>query len=143
MKTLKSLTFAALTSAYQDPQLKRRVKLVAQLERQKALALDPLYVRTEYKWRINANGIKERVEEKRRIRPWWRMDGQGAVYLTIRCGPQALEFEKGRAAVLVPSKDELAATIDILIAAVQAGELDTHLAQYAKARSGSRAKRAA
>ena len=143
MKTLKSLTFAALTSVDQDPQLKRRVKLVSQLEQQKALALDPLHLRTEYRWRINANGIKERVEEKRRIRPWWRTDGQGAVYLTVRYGAKAVEFEKGKTAVLVPSKDELVATIDTLIAAVQAGELEAHLAQCAKARSGTRAKRAA
>ncbi len=135
MKTLKSLKFGVLTSDFQDPRLQRRVKLVSQLEEQKALALDPLHVRTEHKWRINANGIKERVEEKRRVSPWWRMDGQGAVYLAVRYGAKVVEFEKGKTAVVVPSKDELAATIDILIAAVQAGELDPHLAQCAKARS--------
>jgi len=37
-------------------------------------------------------------------------------------------------AIVVPSKDQLVATLDTVIAGVKAGELDEHLTQYAKAR---------
>jgi len=53
------------------------------------------------------------------------------------------EFEKGKNAIIVPSKDQLVATLDTVIEGVKAGELDEHLAQYAKARGVPKSKRAA
>ena len=50
------------------------------------------------------------------------------VGLTVRYGAKAIEFEKGKTAIHVSSKDQLVATIDTIIAAVRAGELDEHLA---------------
>jgi hypothetical protein len=38
-------------------------------------------------------------------------------------GTKPIEFEKGKAAIAVPSRDKLAALIDALIAAAKAGEL--------------------
>jgi iron uptake system EfeUOB component EfeO/EfeM len=46
-------------------------------------------------------------------------------------------------AIVVPSKDQLVATLDTVIAGVKAGELDEHLAQYAKARGVPKSTRAA
>ena len=50
----------------------------------------------------------------------------------MRYGAKAIEFEKGKTAIVVPNKDQLVATIDTVIACVKAGELDEHLAQQAK-----------
>ena len=49
----------------------------------------------------------------------------------------------GQTAIVVPSKDQLIATLDTVISAVKAGELDEHLAQYAKARGVPKSSRAA
>ena len=63
--------------------------------------------------------------------------------LTVRYGAKAIEFEKGgKTAVIVPSKEQLVATLDTLIEGVKAGELDEHLAQQAKARGVPKSKRA-
>jgi hypothetical protein len=67
----------------------------------------------------------------------------GTVGLTVRYGAKAIEFEKGKNAIIVPSKDQLVTTLDTVISAVRAGELDEHLDQYAKARGVPKSKRVA
>jgi hypothetical protein len=52
-------------------------------------------------------------------------------------------FEKGKAGIVVPSKDKLPTVIDTLIAAVRAGELDELFSQAAKTGSIGKARRAA
>jgi hypothetical protein len=143
MKMLKTLTFGALTKAAHDPVLIRRAKLIQRLEQQKALAQDPAHVRTVAKWVRNEQGGKELVQVHKRVRPWWREDVLGAVALTVRYGSKPIEFEKGKSVIVVPSKDQLAATIDTVVAAVRAGELDEHLAAQAKARGVPKSKRVA
>jgi hypothetical protein len=61
----------------------------------------------------------------------------------VRYGSKPIEFEKGKSVIVVPSKDQLAATIDTVIGAVRAGELDEHLAAQAKARGVPKPKKAA
>ena len=134
MKTLKSLTFAATPTGQKNPTMARRAKLIAHLEEQKQLVSDPLHVRVVQRWVIQDSGIKSPVELKKRVRPWWRTDDAGAVYLKVRYGARALEFEKGKPAILVKDKAKLLPTIDTLIAAIQAGELDEQLAQHASLR---------
>ena len=143
MKILKSLTFAVMSRGSQNPVLARRAKLVHRLEQQKKLAQDANFVVTVSRWLRNEAGSKERVELQKRVRPWWREDVLGTIGLTVRYGAKAIEFEKGKTAIIVPSKDQLVATLDTLIEGVKAGELDEHLAQYAKARGVPKSKRAA
>ena len=119
MKTLKTLTFGVLNKGAQDPGLARRAKLVQRLEQQQALALNPSYVRTFQRWIPNERGSKDLVEVQKRVRPWWREDVLGTVGLTVRYGAKAIEFEKGKTAIIVPNKDQLVATIDTLIARSQ------------------------
>ncbi len=140
MKTLRTLTFAATPSSQKDPTLARRAKLIGHLEEQKQLLGDPLHVRVVQRWVIQDNGVKSPVELKKRVRPWWRTDDAGAVYLKVRYGARALEFEKGKPAILVKDKTKLVPTIDTLIAAIQAGELDEQLAQHASMRVAKPAK---
>jgi hypothetical protein len=53
------------------------------------------------------------------------------------------QFEKGKAGIVVPSKDKLPAVIDTLIAAVRAGELDELFTQAAKTGSIGKVRKAA
>lgn len=138
MVSLKSLSFSSLVGVADDPVTNRRSKLVARLEEQKSLLSDPLHMRSEHHFVIQPSGIKERVEVRKRVRPWWRVDDKGKIYLTVRYGAKSIEFEKGKHAIVVDDKSELASVLDLLIEATRAGELDAHLARSARARGGAR-----
>lgn len=138
MQTLKTLTFIASPRGQNNPLLARRGKLIARLEEQKALVQDPLYLATEQRWEKTPDGRKELVERKRKVRRWWQEDVTGNVYLTVRYGQKAIEFEKGKAAISVPAKDKVPEVLDVLIEAVRNGELDQALAAVGKARGVKR-----
>jgi hypothetical protein len=63
--------------------------------------------------------------------------------MSIKFGAKPIEFEKGKAGIVVPSKDNLPAVIDTLISAVRAGELDDLFNQAAKTGTIGKAKKAA
>ena len=143
MNHLKSLAFTTVTRGAASPVLARRANLIARLEDQKNLAKDPNYAPTVTRMVKSNDGIKQRVELKRPLRPAWRTDVTGATVLTVRYGFKAIEFEKGKAGIAVPSKEKLVSVIDTLIAAVRAGELDSILEQQGLARGMPKTKRAA
>ena len=143
MKGLEGLTFGTINKGRENPVLVRRAKLVQRLEQQKALARDPTYTLTVAKWVKTETSGKDLVQQRKRVRPWWREDVLGTIGLTVRYGGRALEFEKGKTAIVVPNMDELVPTIEAVIAAVRAGELDELLDQQMKTRDVPRAKRAA
>lgn len=141
MTVLKSLSFSSIKDMQSNPVMERRAKLISKLEEQKALLTDPQHMRVEHHWIIQPSGIKERVEARKRVRAWWRVDSMGSVYLTVKYGAKAIEFEKGKSAVVVQDKTKLASVLDTLIEATRAGELDSNLAYHAKARAIPKAKR--
>jgi hypothetical protein len=144
VSTLKNLTFASLPKlSAADPVLQRRAKIMDRLKQQIALALDPNYTLTRQKWVKGENGMKELREAPKKVRPWWRTDATGNVVLTVRYGAKPVEFEKGKAAIAVGKKDKLIPTIETVIAAVGAGELDTVLAQMSKTAVQLKSKKAA
>ena len=142
--TLKSLTFAPLPKlSAADPVVQRRNKLITRLQQQIALAQDPSYQLTRQKWVKGENGVKALRELPKKVRPWWRTDGAGNVVLTVRYGAKPIEFEKGKAAIAVGKKDKLIQTIETVIAAVEAGELDSTLGHMSKIAVQLKGKKAA
>lgn len=144
MTQLKSLTFAPLprlTAA--DPVLQRRNKLVVRLQQQIALINDPNFTLSRQKWIADEHGVKQLRDLRKKVRPWWRTDVTGNVVLKVLYGARAIEFEKGKAAVAVGKKEKLIPTIETVIAAVEAGELDTALGQMSKSAVLAKGKRAA
>jgi hypothetical protein len=141
---LKNLTFAPLPKlGAADPVLQRRAKIIDRLKQQTQLAQDPNYTVSRQKWVKGENGVKELREVPKKVKPWWRTDATGNVVLTVRYGARPIEFEKGKAAIAVGKKDKLIPTIETVIAAVEAGELDTVLAQMSKTAVQTKAKKAA
>src|SRR5690348_6711612 len=131
--TLKSLTFAPLPKlGATDPVMQRRSKLITRLQQQIALANDPNYTVARQKWVKGEDGSKELREVPMKVRPWWRASADGSVVLTVRYGAKPIEFEKGKAAIAVGKKDKLVPTIETVIAAVEAGELDAVIGQMSK-----------
>jgi hypothetical protein len=131
MPVLKSLSFTALPKSGNDPIQTRRAKFVAELEEQKQLLKDPTHVRTVQRW-TKVNGERQATTKQQAVRPWWKADASGQVVMSVKFGARPIEFEKGKAGIVVGSKEKLPALIDTLIAAVRAGELDDHFSQAAK-----------
>src|SRR5262249_56161787 len=71
-------------------------------------------------------------EKKQSVRPWWRAASAGNVVFCVYYGTKPIEFEKGKPAIAVPSRDKLPSLIDTLIAAAKAGELDELIARAGK-----------
>ena len=132
MSVLKTLNFVAVTKRSNDPVIMRRAKLIMQLQQQRALAENPTHIAFRQKWERAENGVKQLVERQKRIKRWWYVDPVGQCYLTINYGSKKLELEKGKSAIAVGSKDNLVATLDAVIAAVEAGELDAAISATQK-----------
>ena len=142
MPVLKSLSFTALPKTGNDPVQQRRAKFVAKLEEQKLLLKDPNHVRTVQRW-TKVDGQRQATTKQQAVRPWWKADPAGQVVMSVKFGAKPIEFEKGKAGIVVPSKEKLPAVIDTLISAVKAGELDGLFDQAAKTGSIGKARKAA
>jgi hypothetical protein len=82
---------------------------------------------------VKKDGERVMVEKQQRVPLWWRQHPNGSYALFVRSGLKPVEFEKGKAAIAVPSLDKLPSVIDTLITAVRNGELDEQLVQGSKA----------
>ena len=142
MPVLKSLSFTAIPKTGNDPVQMRRAKFVAKLEEQKLLLKDPNHIRTVQRW-VKVDGERQAVTKQQAVRPWWKTDPAGQIVMSIKFGAKSIEFEKGKAGIVVPSKDKLPAVIDTLISAVRAGELDELFSQAAKTGMIGKARKAA
>jgi Family of unknown function (DUF6641) len=142
MPVLKSLSFTVIPKTGNDPVQLRRAKFVSKLEEQKLLLKDPNHVRTVQRW-TKVDGERQATTKQQAVRPWWKTDASGQVVMSIKFGAKPIEFEKGKAGIVVPSKDKLPAVIDTLISAVRSGELDELFSQAAKTGSIGKARKAA
>jgi len=141
MAVLKSLTFTTIPSPGGNPILDRRTKIIARLEEQKLVLKDPNYTRTVRNW-VKRDGERVMMEKQQRVPLWWRQHPNGSYALFVRSGLKPIEFEKGKAAIAVPSLDKLPSVIDTLIAAVRNGELDEQLVQGSKVGMAKKSKAA-
>ena len=120
----------------------RRTNFVAKLEEQKQLLKDPNHIRTTQRW-TKVNGERQATTKQQAVRPWWKTDPSGQVVMSVKFGSKPIEFEKGKAGIVVGTKEKLPAVIDALIAAVRAGELDELFGQAAKSSAVGKSKKAA
>ena len=142
MPVLKSLSFTALPKSGYNPVQIRRDNFVAKLEEQKLLLKDPNHVRTVQRW-TKVNGERQAVTKQQAVRAWWKTDASGQVVMFIKFGSKPVEFEKGKAGIVVGSKEKLPAVIETLIAAVRAGELVDIFSQAAKTGAVGKPRKAA
>lgn len=147
MSALKGLTFATYTRPDKlSVEVQRRHKLIAHLQEQLAMARaeanGEIYAVKRLKRVDGQDGSKSVVEVNKRLKSWWQTNANGSVLLTIRYAGKPFEFEKGKAAIMLKSRDELLVLIPKLIAAVEGGEFDAHIANAMKQR-GAVGKKAA
>jgi hypothetical protein len=75
------------------------------------------------------SGVRKPVEVSRRVKPWWFSAANGKIALSLKYGAKTLEIVKGKNAVETADMDDLIATLEVIKAAVNAGELDTQIEQ--------------
>jgi hypothetical protein len=131
----------AIPKSANDPVQMRRTKFVSKLEERKLLLKDPNHARTVRRW-TKVNGERQATTKQQAVRPWWKTDPAGRVVMSIKFGASPIEFEKGKAGIVV-SKDKLLAVIDTLIAAVRAGKLDELFSLAAKTGAVGKVRKAA
>jgi hypothetical protein len=129
---LKSLTFVPQPKINSDPLIIKRERMIGRLEDQKKLLADPSFVRRIKRWERKETGEKVLIEKPLRTSRWWQPDQNGGFVMTVKVGSKRIEFEKGKAAIVVPSIEKLPGVIDTLIKAVRAGELDEQLNQSSR-----------
>jgi hypothetical protein len=141
MSMLEGFNFVAAPRAasHLSAEEMRRSKLVKQLQEQRAIALAEAagntHVVKRYRWLTNEAGERVRVAMEKRLKPWWAVQADGQLLLTVRWGPGAIAWEPGKAAIAISDAGRLISVLDQLIAATQAGELDLHIAAANRARS--------
>jgi hypothetical protein len=145
LKTLK-LSAAAPAASANDPLFRAREKLLGQLTEQKNMANAALEGRLYEPpkttgLRKDASGQRVRVEVNQRVRRGWFQDEAGTVHLIMRVGGKPLELQPGKAAINIGNLDKLPATLEALITAVRAGELDPQIREAAAARGLMMAER--
>jgi hypothetical protein len=138
MSHLKSLTLTiAPHQTEQNPKLIRRQRLIERLEEQRKLVGDPNFTVFVRRWIKDLEGVKQPIETQRRIKPWWKADGNGSLVLVLKNGLKTIEIEKGKPGIVVGPLARLEPVLSTLIAATKAGELDAAL--EAASGSGGRA----
>ena len=143
MTLLNTLKLTAARKVRAVPEVvKRRNKLLQKLGEQRALAEALLQGRhyapkrlRSYKDADTGNRVLKEVPV--RIKPWFWTDEKGEMLLAVQYGSRQIELSKGKSAVEVGSESNLLNVLDVLLTAVQNGELDAQIeAASTKLRDG-------
>ena len=140
MSVLKSLTFTAVPrTTAATPEQHRRNKLVVHLAEQLAMARadaeGTAFAVKKRRWEHTDDGQKHLIEVDKRLKRWWNKAADGSFVLAVRWGAKLMEFDRGKAGIAVPNMPGVISTLDKLIAATEAGELDGIIAQMNKQRT--------
>jgi hypothetical protein len=123
MTFLKTLTFTDALDAKPSPILKKRARLLANLREQLSLLNDPTLCKLRTRW-IKTDEGKRLMQQNIPVRPWWRDTIDGQYLFFVKSGLKKVEFEKGKAGIVVPDKESITSLIKGLMEATQRGELD-------------------
>ena len=133
MATLATLKLSTAVKPTQMPAVQvRRNKLVKRLWEQAELAraqqAGTHFAPTKFRTVVeNDTGIRRQVETPKRVKPWWFVTESGKLALSVRYGTRVLELARGKVAVEVGSEKDLVPTLELVKAAVLAGELDAQI----------------
>ena len=143
MATLATLKLSGAVKPTHMPAIQvRRNKLAKRLWEQTELAKaqqdGTQFTATKFRTVVeNDTGLRKQVEVNKRVKQWWFITDNGKLALSVRYGARLLELAKGKFAVELASEKELVPTLEVIKAAVLAGELDTAIdAASSKLRDG-------
>ena len=120
----------------------RREKLLCNLAEQgdiaKAMLEGKEYVAVREVAQKDALGNTVFVEKQKRIKQWFYTNNGKNWFLEVRYGNKALELAEGKTAIAIQSKDKIVRTIEKIIEAVIAKELDTAIAKAVSKRNANK-----
>lgn len=128
-KLLSSLKLSVRPEKASDnPTLKKREKLLTKLNQQLAMAQSHVagetYTVYKEKWQKNAEtGQQEKIQIPKKVSPWYYLRNN-QYFFEVRYGNKPLELSKGNHAIEVGEQENLVPTIETVIEAVVAAELD-------------------
>ena len=136
MSTLEALKFVTVTKPVKLPVIVQRRnklsdKLWEQIQLAKAKSTGSSYAPLKTKRLKDIEGNIKTLEVPKRIKPWWFTAQNGKACLVFRYGSKTLEIAQGKTAIELDKPDELIHTLEILKAAVEAGELDVQIERAA------------
>ena len=73
------------------------------------------------------NGETVQTELVRKIRPWWYRSSDGKLVFEVRYANKRIELAKGKTGIEVDHLESIIPTVEVLIKAVQEGEVDAGL----------------
>lgn len=122
--------------AVKPPIVAKRTRLVDKLKQQ--LEMAECFIQgtifeayREKSMKDPETGERKKVRRRINVRPWY-YDNEGHYYLEVRVGIRPIEFVKDKPAIDVGDKAKLPETIQLIIDAVENGELDDLLLKSAK-----------
>ena len=115
-----------------NPMLLKRKKLCVKLHEQiqlaKAEQSGTVYAPSVIKSiKDPATGDSKRVEQSKKIKPWWWAGDNGKTCITIRYGAKPLELQVGLNAVETSGIEEVITTLQVIKTALEAGGLDAQI----------------
>ena len=135
MTALKKLSLSdhSQRRAKIDPVLRSRTKFAAALQTQisivEAEAKGETFTVERLRWKTNEDGERVRVTKQITPRAWFWAEEDGTVFLMPKVGVRPLELEKGKPTIKIGAAKELVPTLEMLIQAVNDGELDDQIAE--------------
>ena len=142
MSTLAQLKLTNTRKPTQQPAIiQQRTKLAKriweQMELAKAQQAGDTFASKRLKSIVGTDGVKRTVEVSKRVKPWWFVSDAGKLCVNIRYGSKTIELAKGKTTVEIADTNELINTLNVIRAAVMAGELDAQIeAASGQLRSG-------
>lgn len=133
MSAIANLKIVAAKRPGALPQIvQRRNRLIAQIWEQTELAkaqqAGKSFTPTKFRSVKDVeSGERRNVEVQKRVRAWWWTAENGRIHMHVKYGAKTLELAKGKQAIEVGTLDDLIPTLDMLKAAVVAGELDAQI----------------
>jgi hypothetical protein len=136
MSTLEELKLVTVTKPTKLPAVVQRRnklsdKLSEQIQLAKAKNSGTIYAPLISKRLKDLEGNIKTLEVPKRIKPWWFTAQNGKSCLVVRYGSKTLEIAQGKTAIELDKPDELIHTLEMIKAAVEAGELDGQIEKVA------------
>ncbi|WP_370445831.1 DUF6641 family protein [Limnohabitans sp. 2KL-17] len=72
-------------------------------------------------------GFRRQVESTKRVKLWWFTADNGKLTMNVRYGARVIELAKGKNSIEIGSNDQLVPTLELILKAVEAGELDAQI----------------
>lgn len=121
----------AVKSNNLPPALLRQIRVIEKLREQiecvKAKADGRELVIKRMRTVKSETGEKSQVEQSHKTRPWWYQNADGKLVFEVRYANKRIELAKGKTGIEVENLATLVPAIELLVKAVESGELDKSL----------------